>query len=45
MKCSYCNKKIEEDLEDNEDADGNKYCSDCVSKFECVAEMEELNDS
>jgi DNA-directed RNA polymerase subunit RPC12/RpoP len=39
MKCSYCNKEIEEWLDDNTDAEGNKYCADCVAKIQNIAEQ------
>jgi predicted amidophosphoribosyltransferase len=39
MKCSYCNKEIEEWLDSNIDAEGNKYCSDCIAKIQFVAEQ------
>jgi hypothetical protein len=38
-KCINCKKQIEEGLYDNVDADGNKYCADCVAKIQFVAEQ------
>ena len=39
MKCSNCNKEIEEWIDCNEDSNGNKYCADCVAKIQLVGEQ------
>jgi len=39
MECKNCKKEIEEGIDENIDADGNKYCADCVSKIQFVAEQ------
>ena len=46
MKCSNskCNGEIEDWLTENVDADGNKYCDDCISKLLLIAEQEGLED-
>jgi len=42
MKCSNpkCDREIEKYVSENEDANGNKYCADCVAKFQLFAEQE-----
>lgn len=41
MKCSNpkCNREIEDWLTENKDADGNKYCADCIAKIQLIAEQ------
>ena len=41
MKCSNpkCNREIEDWLTENVDAEGNKYCADCVAKIQVVGEQ------
>jgi len=41
MKCSNqkCNREIEECISENVDAEGNKYCGDCIVKIQFVAEQ------
>jgi len=41
MNCSNqkCNRKIGKEVSENEDSEGNKYCSDCVAKLQLIAEQ------
>ena len=44
MKCSYCNKEIENWANNNVDSEGNKYCMECVAKIQLIAEQEGYDD-
>jgi len=41
MKCSNpkCNKEIDKYLDGNEDAEGNKYCADCIAKLQLIVKQ------
>lgn len=35
-RCFYCKREIEWKISNNRDADGNKYCAECVAKIQVL---------